>query len=92
MMNRSLLCLGYVQGMNFIGASLLYHAEEYITFWLLVMIFEIFEMRDIYLPSKNNTKFKTFNHSLELPGLSKHCQIIDMLIFNYEHKLYLHLV
>ena len=38
--------------MNFIAASLLYHAEEYIAFWLLVMLFEIFELRDIYLPSK----------------------------------------
>jgi len=44
--------IGYVQGMNFIAASLLYHAEEYIAFWILVMIFEIFEMRDIYLPRK----------------------------------------
>ena len=38
--------------MNFIASSILYHAEEYLTFWLLVMIFEMFEMRDIYLPSK----------------------------------------
>ena len=45
--------IGYVQGMNFIAASLLYHAEEYIAFWIIVMIFEIFEMRDIYLPRKN---------------------------------------
>jgi len=69
--------IGYVQGMNFIAASLLFHAEEYVTFWILVMIFEIFEMRDIYLP--------------RLPGLSKHCQIIDMLIFNYQPSIYLHL-
>jgi len=48
---------GYVQGMNFIAASILYHAEEYLAFWLLVMIFEIFEMRDIYLPSKNSALF-----------------------------------
>ena len=37
--------------MNFIAAALLYHAEEYIAFWLFIMIFERFEMRDIYLPS-----------------------------------------
>ena len=42
--------IGYVQGMNFIAGSLLYHSEEYIAFWLLVMIFEKFELRDIYLP------------------------------------------
>ena len=43
--------IGYVQGMNFIAAALLYHAEEYIAFWLFILIFERFEMRDIYLPS-----------------------------------------
>ena len=41
--------------MNFIAASLLYHAEEYIAFWLLVMLFEMFELRDIYLPSKTES-------------------------------------
>jgi len=35
--------------MNFLAAVLAYHAEEYIAFWLLVSIFEEFEMRDIYL-------------------------------------------
>lgn len=43
--------IGYVQGMNFIVGSLLYHAEEYIAFWLLVMIVENFEMRDVFMPS-----------------------------------------
>lgn len=42
--------IGYVQGMNFIAGSLLYHAEEYIAFWLVVAVTEMFEMRDIYLP------------------------------------------
>jgi len=69
--------IGYVQGMNFIAASLLYHADEYISFWLLTLIFEKFEMRDIYLP--------------KLPGLSKHCQIIDILMLNYIPDLYAHL-
>ncbi len=50
--------IGYVQGMNFLAGVLAYHAEEYIAFWLLVAIFEIFELRDIYLPN--------------LPGLDKH--------------------
>ena len=40
--------------MNFIAASLLYHAEEYIAFWLLVFLVESFEMRDIFLPSKRS--------------------------------------
>jgi len=68
--------LGYVQGMNFIAAALLYHAEEYLAFWLMALIFETFEMRDIYLPG--------------LPGLSKHCQIIDILISNYLPSIYTH--
>lgn len=42
---------GYVQGMNYIAASLLYHADECISFWLMDVIFKKFEMRDIYLPS-----------------------------------------
>ena len=37
--------------MNFIAGNLLFHAEEYLAFWLLVMLFEIFELRDIYMPS-----------------------------------------
>ena len=38
--------------MNFIAAAFLYHAEEYVSFWLMTMLFEFLEMRDIYLPSK----------------------------------------
>lgn len=49
------ILIGYVQGMNFIAASFLYHAEEYIAFWLLVMMFELFEMRDIYAKSNNHS-------------------------------------
>lgn len=49
---------GYVQGMNFIAGNLLYHSEEYICFWLLVMLFEIFELRDVFLPSIFQKKLK----------------------------------
>ena len=38
--------------MNYIAGNLLYHAEEYIAFWLLEMLFEKLELRDVYLPSK----------------------------------------
>jgi len=38
--------------MNYLAGVLVYHASEYIAFWLLVSIFEKFEMRDIYLPCK----------------------------------------
>jgi hypothetical protein len=40
-----------VQGMNFFAANLLYHAEEYIAFWIMTMVFEMFELREIYAPS-----------------------------------------
>ena len=46
--------IGYVQGMNFVTASILYHAEEYVAFWILILIFEKAEMREIYMHS---TKF-----------------------------------
>lgn len=42
--------VGYIQGMNFIVGSLLYHCSEIIAFWIFVAIFEDYELRDIYLP------------------------------------------
>lgn len=52
--------------MNFIAGSFLYHANEEIAFWLFVAMIEDFEMRDIYDDG--------------LPGMYKHCQILDILI------------
>ncbi|KAL4494636.1 hypothetical protein ABPG72_004538 [Tetrahymena utriculariae] len=68
--------IGYVQGMNMIGASLLYHAEEYVSFWIIQIIFEKLEMRDIYMP--------------KLPGLSKHIQLIDFITLTRVSDLYSH--
>ncbi|EGR28744.1 TBC domain protein [Ichthyophthirius multifiliis] len=67
--------IGYVQGMNMIAASLLFHCEEYIAFWIFQMIFEKLEMRDIY--------------KQHLPGLSKHTQLIDILILKNLPDLFL---
>jgi hypothetical protein len=50
--------LDYVQGMNFIVASLLYHSNEVMAFWLFASLIEDCELRDIYMPG--------------LPGLFKH--------------------
>jgi hypothetical protein len=50
--------VGYIQGINFIVAVLLYHSSEEIAFWLFVSLMEDYEMREIYLPG--------------LPGLYKH--------------------
>ena len=70
--------IGYVQGMNFVVAALLYHCSEDITFWLFVSLLEDFEIRDVYLAG--------------LPGLYKRTYIIDELIrLNFE-ELSNHLV
>lgn len=68
--------LGYVQGMNFIAGALLWHATEEDAFWLFVGLMEDYEMRDNYLP--------------RLPGLSKHCQIIHLLILDKFRDLHSH--
>jgi len=38
--------------MNFIASALIYHAEDYISFWLFVSVIETFELRDVYIKSK----------------------------------------
>lgn len=50
--------IDYVQGMNFIVASLLYHSNEVMAFWLFASLIEDCELRDIYMTG--------------LPGLFKH--------------------
>jgi hypothetical protein len=40
--------------MNYFAANLLYHAEEFVAFWTMTMIFEMFELREIYAPSNFN--------------------------------------
>lgn len=61
--------LGYVQGMNFIVAALLWHCTEVEAFWLMVSLMEDYELRDNYMPG--------------LPGLTKHTQIIELLTFEH---------
>ena len=68
--------LGYVQGMNFIVGSLLYHANEEIAFWMFVTLIEEFELRDIYEPN--------------LPGLYKHCFVLDTMIKQHLPELFTH--
>lgn len=40
--------LGYVQGMNFIGAAILYHASEEKAFWIYDYLLKLLQMDDIY--------------------------------------------
>jgi hypothetical protein len=67
--------MGYVQGMNFIAAALLWHATEVDGFWLLVHLMEDYDLRDNYGPS--------------LPGLTKHCQIVNLILIEHLPRLHL---
>ena len=44
---------GYVQGMNFVVASLVYHASPEVVFWLLTTLFESFQLRKNYIEGFN---------------------------------------
>jgi hypothetical protein len=44
--------IGYVQGMNFIAATLLYHCDEYCSLAIIRILFEQLELKDMFLPSK----------------------------------------
>lgn len=77
--------IGYMQGMNFIASALVSHCDDFVAFWLLAHLIEHLEMRDLYLPSKEE-----FKHCVDLPGLQKHLQIIDYLILKKLGDLYSH--
>jgi hypothetical protein len=47
--------------MNYIAGVLLYHAEEYMAFWILVIIFENIGVRDNYLPGMDVIIYKIRN-------------------------------
>lgn len=70
--------LGYVQGMNYLAASFLFHCEEHIAFWNVVALYEKLEFRDIYLPG--------------FPGLSKHIQVFEFLLYSHLPFLSVHMV
>jgi len=47
--------VGYVQGMNFIAAGLLYHSSESHGFWLMMKLFELLDLRDVYRQGMRRT-------------------------------------
>ena len=65
--------IGYKHGMNFIAATLLFHASEEIAYWLFITLMEDYEVMELYLPD-----------GLEL---FKHCQSVDKLIEKKHHDL-----
>jgi hypothetical protein len=70
--------IGYVQGMNFIVGSLLFHCDEVLAFWLFVSLIEDFELREVFKPG--------------LPGLYKHCQVFGFLMMEHLPELFSHFV
>lgn len=60
-------CIGYVQGMNFIMGSLMYHCTEpHITFWLFVSLIEQYQLWD--------------NYCGDLKGVRKHWDILKLIL------------
>ncbi|CAG9318891.1 unnamed protein product [Blepharisma stoltei] len=58
--------LGYVQGMNFLAASLLYHTSESQTFWMMLILLDKYELKENFKP--------------DFPGLMRHCYVVDFLL------------
>jgi predicted aldo/keto reductase-like oxidoreductase len=57
--------VGYVQGMNFIAAVLLYHAGEVAAFWLLCALMDTYKLKMVL--------------SAGLPGLPAHEERLEKL-------------
>lgn len=70
--------IGYVQGMSYIAAALMYHAGEVATFWLLIALMDQYSLKDIF---KQN-----------LPGLTKHETAIEKLGRTYLEDVFKHFV
>lgn len=68
--------IGYVQGMNFLVVSLLYHCSPEITLFLITVLFEDYELCDVYREDMHglhsrNAKIKDIIE-LKLPNLFDH--------------------
>ena len=63
----------YCQGMNFIVAFLLYHSEEYVSFWLFVSLIEEYDLRSAYME--------------DFPGLKLHVNRVETILQN-EYNTY----
>ena len=71
--------VGYVQGMNMIVGTLLYHIKNpEMSFWALVDMMEVWELRMIYLDG--------FEH------LKIHCKNVMEIVHLHVNDLYHHMV
>lgn len=60
--------IGYMQGMNFIMASIMYHCNEEIAFWVFVQLIQMKgDVRSVYEPP-------------DMPGLRHRVKIMENLI------------
>ena len=66
--------IGYVQGMNFVVASLTYHCREDVAFWIFKKLLGSYSMREIYQPG--------------LPGLYRHAKVLSLLVERDENALW----
>ena len=87
-MERLLECIaityphtGYVQGMNYIAGTLLFHCDEYTSLGVVKILFEELELKDMFLPSRRIC-------NSELPGLGRHIGVIDTLILLELQEIY----
>ncbi len=68
--------LGYVQGVSFVAAGVMYHAGEVATFWLLIALMDKYCLKEIYKPG--------------LPGVRRHEMLIRKLGNTYLSELFAH--
>jgi len=73
--------VGYMQGMNYIMASIMYHCNEEVSFWLFIQLLQLNEygVRSIYQPPN-------------MPGLHQQVKIIERIIEIQLPKLNNHMV
>eukprot|EP00921_Rhytidocystis_pertsovi_P000954 GHVQ01001648.1.p1 GENE.GHVQ01001648.1~~GHVQ01001648.1.p1 ORF type:complete len:987 (-),score=113.87 GHVQ01001648.1:365-3325(-) len=70
--------VGYVQGMNFLAAILLWHcSDEKEAFCLLVALMQLYDLRCMFLP--------------QLPGVFKRCSVLKRLLRTYYQSILDHL-
>ena len=62
--------IGYVQGMNFIAASFLWHCQEEYAYFLMVQMFEKLKMQEIYSENLENVEKKAVDFFASVLGFS----------------------
>ncbi|KAK1937339.1 TBC domain containing protein [Babesia divergens] len=69
--------VGYVQGLNFVVANLLWHCVEEQAFWAFVSLMYLYDCRCMYLP--------------RLPGVFKRCEVLEKCLAEHIPRLSQHL-